>query len=145
MFALLSATDMRLIGRGLLVLLIIILMGTVAVQKQLYHLTQSPEYARAIAMRQEADGSYRLLLLGRDYIVHSLYRIGSIATGEKGVSVEIAGVQGRFPRIYYVDGRRLFVTLASEFHEFEIWAGQVEQELRESGQYWRQRWDRCRE
>lgn len=118
MFIRLDPVDSSRIGRGFLIVLLVIIMGVSVAENQINSLTQNQEIGKAFNITNN-KGIYSGYLLGYDYSTSFLWAIGKIYNNEQELVIEVKNFTFTIPlRMQFAladaaamatEGRRKFV------------------------------------
>lgn len=102
-FCSLAYRDVLMIGRGLLILVVVIALGLSAAEQQLNTLTQRQEYVRILAANRNNEGVYTLEVLGTSYRVSAMYEVAEIRNQENSVNILTPFATWIIPKYLYID------------------------------------------
>lgn len=105
-FCSLAYKDVLMIGRGLLILVIVIALGLSAAEQQLNTLTQRQEFVRFLAMNRNNEGVYTLEVLGTSYTVSAVYEVAEIRNQDNSISILTPFAAWIIPKYLYIDCRK---------------------------------------
>lgn len=87
MLSKLSSSDAFTLYCSLALLAIFIIVGVVAAEYQLNHLTQRQEYVQAFNIRRDGAGFYSAYLLGQGIKLRGLYPVAAISSTDRTLTV----------------------------------------------------------
>lgn len=98
----LSVADAKVILRGLLVMLAVIIAGVSAAEYQMNNMTQQRNFVQAVNIRRE-HGGYEVYLFGQVTNFSALYPLGKIKTAGGDVIFEYNSTRLALPTVVYLD------------------------------------------
>lgn len=115
MFCPLEYQDTRIVLRGIVVLVVVVILGIAVTQEQLNSLTQRQEYIATVAIPYDQSGIYSFYLLGVNYDVRAVYPIGQIINGDQAVFIKAMNCTLTIPTYIEIDCKK-------ELAELDLWA-----------------------
>jgi hypothetical protein len=98
-----------MLRRGLAVLAAVVVAGVTVVDAQMNELTQRQEYGQVLNVHRDGAGYYRIAVLGASAAFRAAYPVGTIAGGERSLTIGVGGTSVTVPTVLTVDsGRTLF-------------------------------------
>lgn len=135
MFQRVTAKELKLIIRGVLVLLTIVALGVGVAEHQLTALTQRPVQERFFYIGRNDDHIYSAYAFGYGLTFGSMYPIGTLSLTQRSVRVTIADYTITVPTKIEIDGAKVWYWLA-------VWKQQFVTEAitakKTADEYWRQ-------
>jgi coenzyme F420-reducing hydrogenase beta subunit len=111
-FCSLAYRDVLMIGRGLLILVVVIALGLSVAEQQLSTLTQRQEFVRILAMNRNDEGVYTLEVLGTSCSISAVYEVAEISNQDNSVSILTPLATWIIPKYLYIDCRKELAWLA---------------------------------
>ncbi|MDR3565216.1 MAG: hypothetical protein P4N59_27785 [Negativicutes bacterium] len=100
----LAAADAMILGRGLIVLLVVIALGVAIAEKQLNNLTQRQEHLQTASIRRDAAaGTYGLSLLGNDFRFKAIYPVAGLSNTKDSFTLSVGERRWTIPTVIYAD------------------------------------------
>ena len=93
----LESQEWMVVGRGLLVLIGCVIMGSVIVEIQLNQLTCWQEYVQVFNLRRITKGMYLAHIFGYEYYLQAAWQVGTIANSSHAVDVTLLGFRISLP------------------------------------------------
>lgn len=121
MFVRLARTDAVIIGRGLLALALIIVLGVATAESQLNTLTEQRDFVQVFNIRQETAGIYTAYVFGLKRSVSSVATVGTIANTGSTLLIGAAGHTLAVPTGVTIDFSDVLKTAK---YWFTLWYGQ---------------------
>lgn len=118
MFQRVAAADMRLIVRGLFILLTIIAIGVGVAEQQLAVLTQRPEQERFFYLGRNEEYMYSVYAFGYGLTLGTLYPFGTLSIAEHRVLLTIADYTVAIPTKIEIDNTRVWYWLDMWYRQF---------------------------
>lgn len=118
-FCSLAYRDVLMIGRGLLILVVVITLGLSAAEQQLSTLTQRQEFVRILAMNRNDEGVYTLEVLGTSCSISAVYEVAEISNQDNNVSILTPLATWIIPKYLYIDCRKELAWLALHLKHLE--------------------------
>lgn len=112
----LPAADARIIGRGVVVLVLVIALGVAAVENQLNHLTARSDFVQVLNLRRDG-GYYHAYFFGQSWGLRAIYPVGALASDGDSLTVAVAGRQITVPTAVRIE-------LAGIVYWLDLWRGQ---------------------
>lgn len=92
-----ASSEITMIFRGLIVLMLVVLLGVSLAESQLNTLTQRQECVEVLNIHRGKTGIYSFYLLGMDYNVRGVYDIARIRNSDKEIVIEASGYKLAIP------------------------------------------------
>jgi len=112
-----TASDVRMLARGLVVLFLIIVVGVDTAEGQLNDLTLRETCVQALNMkRDDQAGFYDVFVLGTDFRFKAMYRLAGLSNEDGKLIVNMADQQFTIPTMMHfeLEQTRAWVNLARE-------------------------------
>jgi hypothetical protein len=125
MFCSLAYKDVVMIGRGLLLLIVVITLGLSVAEQQLSTLTLRQEFVRILAASRNNEGVYTLEVLDTSYSVSAMYKVGEIRNQDNSISILTPLAAWTIPKYLYFDCSKelTWLALQSEYVEQRVRQG----------------------
>lgn len=128
----LASSDMRILGRGIMVLVSIITIGVVTTERQLNDMTRRQEFVQAINVRRdEAAGLYGVYFLGNSRQIRAVYPVAGIANAGRSLTLTADGRTISLPTVVYFDLKPVAYWLNLWRIQFMAEAHKTKQQLNE--------------
>lgn len=124
MFCSLAYKDILMIGRGLLILVVVIALGLSVAEQQLNTLTQRQEYVRFFDINRNHEGVYTLQAFGSVYRISATYPVAEIKNRDTSVSIDTSLVSWTIPKYLYIDCRKELAWLSLQIKQLKEHIGQ---------------------
>jgi hypothetical protein len=92
--------DLKMIGRGLILLIGMTIFGVVAAEQQMNHLTERKNFVQSFNIVYSSDGAYLAYLFGDPYRVDESYQVGALSNSERAVYLTLGSKVMMIPFIY---------------------------------------------
>lgn len=112
----LSSADARILGRGLVILLVVIVTGVAAAERQINNLTRRHDYVQSFNIRRDGE-NYTACVLGGSLSVPAVYPLAALSNTGRSLTVSAAGTAVTVPTVVTLDAARGGYWLA-------MWRGQ---------------------
>lgn len=102
-----AASDMRVLGRGVMALVLIIAVGVVTTERQLNDMTRQQDFVQALNIRRdEANGLYGVYFLGSSGQIRAIYPVAGIGNTASTLTLAANGRTIALPTVLYFDLRQ---------------------------------------
>ena len=129
MFIRQTSTDVQMICRGLMVLVVVIILGVTCAEKQLNSLTERQDFVEVLNIRHDKMGLYSVYVLGDGFSFSAVYPIAKISNNDRQIILEVTGQKLVIPTCIYIDSEKIVASLNVWFKQFVMEAFKTKHSL----------------
>ncbi|MBU2701485.1 hypothetical protein Ga0466249_002601 [Sporomusaceae bacterium BoRhaA] len=126
--------DLKMIGRGLFLLIVMTVFGVMAAEQQMNHLTERTNFVQSFNVVYSQDGTYLAYLFGDSYRIEECYQVGALSNSERAVYLTLGSKVMMIPFIYSFSAQSYFDELYQVSHGLRPKFYEMKGQLKHSSQ-----------
>lgn len=100
------SSEILAIGKGLLILTIVILVGVSVAEKQLNTLTQRQDCVQVLNVKRDLNSAYSFYAFGESFNIRAIYPVVRILNNDDSIMIEAAGQKVEIPTYINIDSSK---------------------------------------